>query len=106
MKYASAFGSAGQYAYYHEEDEGSFHLVDTTRVQKPPHQRNRMRPMQRNIRGRGNRGPYQPNMQMLGKNVKSQQRDRKPTNKKWGQGKVIFLPNSCKRYNRGFEIVK
>nr|XP_008198322.1 PREDICTED: eukaryotic translation initiation factor 3 subunit D [Tribolium castaneum] len=38
-KYASQFGSGSQYAYYHDEDESTFHLVDTTRVQKPPYQR-------------------------------------------------------------------
>lgn len=40
-KYASSFGTGNQYAYYHEEDETTFHLVDTARVQKPPHQRGR-----------------------------------------------------------------
>ncbi|XP_014246561.1 eukaryotic translation initiation factor 3 subunit D [Cimex lectularius] len=52
-KYQSQFGAGSQYAYYHEEDESSFHLVDTTRVQKPPYQRGRFRQMQRNLRGRG-----------------------------------------------------
>uniref|UniRef100_A0A023FAQ3 Eukaryotic translation initiation factor 3 subunit D n=1 Tax=Triatoma infestans TaxID=30076 RepID=A0A023FAQ3_TRIIF len=52
-KYQSQFGAGSQYAYYHEEDESSFHLVDTTRVQKPPYQRGRFRQNQRNLRGRG-----------------------------------------------------
>ena len=39
-KYNSAFGGS-QYAYYHEEDESSFQLVDTTRVQRPIYQRGR-----------------------------------------------------------------
>lgn len=50
-KYASQFGGAGShYAYYHEEDETTFHLVDTARIQKPPHQRGRFRGNLRNNR--------------------------------------------------------
>lgn len=51
-KYASQFGAGSQYAYYHDEDESTFHLVDTARVQKPPYQRGRFRQM-RGMRGRG-----------------------------------------------------
>jgi translation initiation factor 3 subunit D len=41
-KYNSAFGGGGsQYAYYHEEDESTFQLVDTQKVQKPVYQRGR-----------------------------------------------------------------
>lgn len=49
-KYQSQFGSGSQYAYYHDEDETTFHLVDTARVQKPPHQRGRFRGNSRNNR--------------------------------------------------------
>ncbi|KFB36211.1 AGAP002337-PA-like protein [Anopheles sinensis] len=35
-KYASQFGGGSQYAYFHEEDETTFHLVDNARIQKPP----------------------------------------------------------------------
>lgn len=49
-KYASQFGSGSQYAYYHDEDETTFHLVDTARVQKPPYQRGRFRGNMRNMR--------------------------------------------------------
>lgn len=54
-KYTSAFGvgGGGQFAYYHDEDESSFHLVDTTKVQRPMFQRARFRPNQRALRGRG-----------------------------------------------------
>lgn len=88
-KYASAFGSGSQYAYYHDEDETTFHLVDTTRVQKPPYQRGRFRANQRNMRGRGGRGnSSQGGMQALGKGIKSRSdRDRKGITKKWGQGR-------------------
>lgn len=48
-KYQSQFGSGSQYSYYHDEDETTFHLVDTARIQKPPHQRGRFRG---NSRGR------------------------------------------------------
>lgn len=87
-KYASAFGSGSQYAYYHDEDESTFHLVDTTRVQKPPYQRGRFRANQRNMRGRGGRGGSQQGvMQALGKGLKMRDRDRKGPVKKWGQGR-------------------
>lgn len=39
-KYNSTF-EGRQYAYYHEEDESSFQLVDTARVQRPIYQRGR-----------------------------------------------------------------
>ncbi|MCP6497884.1 eukaryotic translation initiation factor 3 subunit D, partial [Klebsiella pneumoniae] len=31
-KYSSQFGGGSQYAYFHEEDETSFQLVDTART--------------------------------------------------------------------------
>lgn len=55
-KYASQFGAGSSYAYFHDEDESTFHLVDTTRVQKPPYQRGRARGQ----RGRGARGARTP----------------------------------------------
>ncbi len=43
-KYNSQFGSVvNQYAYYHDEDESTFQLVDTARIQKPIYQRGRMK---------------------------------------------------------------
>lgn len=43
-KYSSQFGGSNNpYAYFHEEDESSFQLVDTARVQKPIYQRGRGR---------------------------------------------------------------
>lgn len=71
-KYQSTFGSGSQYAYYHEEDESTFHLVDTTRIQKPPYQRGRFRQNMRGARNRmGQRGLNQPGFQMLNKGTKS-----------------------------------
>lgn len=57
-KYASQFGAGSSYAYFHDEDESTFHLVDTTRVQKPyqSYQRGRARGQ----RGRGARGARTP----------------------------------------------
>jgi translation initiation factor 3 subunit D len=57
-KYTSQFGGGSQYAYYHEEDESTFHLVDTARVQKPPYQRGRFRQM-RGMRGRAQQQRHQ-----------------------------------------------
>ncbi|KYB25876.1 Eukaryotic translation initiation factor 3 subunit D-1-like Protein [Tribolium castaneum] len=80
-KYASQFGSGSQYAYYHDEDESTFHLVDTTRVQKPPYQRGR-------LRGRGGRAGVQGSgMQSLGKGVKARDTYKRSQVKKWGQGR-------------------
>lgn len=50
-KYSSQFGGGSQYAYFHEEDEASFQLVDTAKTQKSAYQRNRMRFAQ--VRGAG-----------------------------------------------------
>lgn len=89
-KYASQFGAGSQYAYYHDEDESTFHLVDTTRVQKPPYQRGRFRANQRNLRGRGGRSGMQGGggMQSLGKGVKARDTYKRSQVKRWGQGRV------------------
>ncbi|CAG9856753.1 unnamed protein product [Phyllotreta striolata] len=86
-KYASQFGSGSQYAYYHDEDESTFHLVDTTRVQKPPYQRGRFRANQRNLRGRGGRSNVQSGMQSLGKGLKARDTYKRSQVKRWGQGR-------------------
>ncbi|CAL1675908.1 unnamed protein product [Lasius platythorax] len=83
-KYTSQFGSGSQYAYYHDEDETTFHLVDTTRVQKPPYQRGRFRHNQRNLRGRGGQRGALSQMQQLGK-LKLRERERKGQTKRWGR---------------------
>ncbi|XP_030374608.1 eukaryotic translation initiation factor 3 subunit D-2 [Scaptodrosophila lebanonensis] len=52
-KYASTFGNNSQYAYFHEDDDSTFHLVNSARTQKP-YQRGRYRPnLRNNTRGRG-----------------------------------------------------
>ncbi|KDR08942.1 eukaryotic translation initiation factor 3 subunit D-like [Zootermopsis nevadensis] len=84
-KYQSQFGGGSQYAYYHDEDESTFHLVDTTRVQKPPYQRGRFRQNQRNLRGRGGqRGSHQNQLQLLGKGLKMRDRNQRQQ-RKWPQ---------------------
>lgn len=85
-KYASTFGTGNQYSYYHDEDETTFHLVDTTRVQKPPYQRGRFRGNMRHLRfsrGRGGRGGMQSGMTSLGKSVKARD-PRRGNTRKWG----------------------
>jgi len=42
-KYQSQFAAGSQFAYYHEADESSFQLVDTSKPQKTAYQRNRQR---------------------------------------------------------------
>ncbi|EDS41530.1 eukaryotic translation initiation factor 3 subunit 7 [Culex quinquefasciatus] len=86
-KYNSQFGGGSQYAYYHEEDETTFHLVDSARVQKPPHQRGRFRGNMRGNRGRGrgNRGGVQGGgMTNLSKNANKGRDQRRGTTRKWG----------------------
>jgi translation initiation factor 3 subunit D len=54
-KYNSQYGAGGtQYAYYHEEDENSFQLVDTSRTMRPMFGRGRFFRGRGNFRGRWN----------------------------------------------------
>uniref|UniRef100_A0A8C9AL89 Eukaryotic translation initiation factor 3 subunit D n=1 Tax=Prolemur simus TaxID=1328070 RepID=A0A8C9AL89_PROSS len=75
-KYSSQFGGGSQYAYFHEEDETSFQLVDTARTQKTAYQRNRMRFAQRNLRrDKDRRNMLQFNLQTLPKSAKQKERE-------------------------------
>uniref|UniRef100_A0A8C6M685 Eukaryotic translation initiation factor 3 subunit D n=1 Tax=Nothobranchius furzeri TaxID=105023 RepID=A0A8C6M685_NOTFU len=83
-KYSSQFGGGSQYAYFHEEDETSFQLVDTAKTQKTAYQRNRMRFAQRNLRrDKDRRNLTQFNMQTLPKSAKQKERDRLRLQKKF-----------------------
>ncbi|CAJ0932778.1 unnamed protein product [Ranitomeya imitator] len=83
-KYSSQFGGGSQYAYFHEEDETSFQLVDTTKMQKTAYQRNRLRFAQRNLRrDKDRRNMLQFNMQTLPKSAKQKERDRLRLQKKF-----------------------
>ncbi|KAA0705760.1 Eukaryotic translation initiation factor 3 subunit D [Triplophysa tibetana] len=83
-KYSSQFGGGSQYAYFHEEDETSFQLVDTAKTQKTAYQRNRMRFAQRNLRrDKDRRTLTQFNMQTLPKSAKQKERDRMRLQKKF-----------------------
>ncbi|KAH8418120.1 hypothetical protein KR009_009902, partial [Drosophila setifemur] len=57
-KYASSFGNNSQYAYFHEEDDSTFHLVDNTGSRAfKPYQRGRFRPnLRNNVRAKGRMG--------------------------------------------------
>ncbi|CAH1795586.1 unnamed protein product [Owenia fusiformis] len=83
-KYASQFGAGGgQYAYYHDEDESTFQLVDTSKVQKPIYQRTRRFNQNKLRRDRERRQQQQANMQVLSKTQKSRERDRQRQLRKW-----------------------
>uniref|UniRef100_A0A8C5HUN2 Eukaryotic translation initiation factor 3 subunit D n=1 Tax=Gouania willdenowi TaxID=441366 RepID=A0A8C5HUN2_GOUWI len=83
-KYSSQFGGGSHYAYFHEEDETSFQLVDTAKTQKTAYQRNRMRFAQRNLRrDKDRRNLTQFNMQTLPKSAKQKERDRMRLQKKF-----------------------
>jgi len=94
-KYASQFGAGGtQYAYYHDEDESSFHLVDSSRPFRPMYGRGRFfRGGRGNFRGnfRGNNrwNPNQnqasSNLQVLSKAQKNKERERQRQVRKWQQ---------------------
>ncbi|XP_023211429.1 eukaryotic translation initiation factor 3 subunit D-like, partial [Centruroides sculpturatus] len=75
-KYVSQFGTGSQYAYYHEEDESTFQLVDTARVHKPLHQRGRFRMnQQRNLRNRERQKlVQQQQLQVLSKTARGRER--------------------------------
>ena len=87
-KYQSQYGAGGtQYAYYHEEDETSFQLVDTAKTTRPMYGRGR------GFRGRGNfRGRWNTlnkpaanagQLMTLTKAQKIKERDRLRQVKKW-----------------------
>lgn len=93
-KYNSQIGAGGtQYAYYHEEDESSFQLVDTSRTLRPMYGRGRY--FRGNMRGRrgGNRGGINNRwnqqqakpMQVLSKAQKNKERERQRQVRKWQQ---------------------
>ncbi len=79
-KYNSQFGAGGtQYAYYHEEDESSFQLVDTARSFRPMYGRGRFFRGRGNFRGRWNnqnnsRNSGQQQLQVLSKAQKNKER--------------------------------
>lgn len=86
-KYASQFGigSGNQFAYFHDEDESSFQLVDTTKIQRPMYQRSKFRPNQRlqqlrrqQQRNQGQGGPQQKTNKL---------KDRKFQNQRGGRGR-------------------
>lgn len=68
-KYQSQFGGGGQYAYFQDDDESSFQLVDTGRSGPNRMQRGRgLRMGNRNMRNRGGgRGGFNNQMQVLNK---------------------------------------
>ncbi|KAK2717136.1 eukaryotic translation initiation factor 3 subunit D-like [Artemia franciscana] len=81
-KYASQFGTgSSQYAYYHEDDESQFQLVDSTRIQKPIYARGRY---MRNQRGfmRGMRG-QQRNAFQAQPMMKGNKKQSRSTQPKW-----------------------
>lgn len=86
-KYQSQFGTGSQmFSYYHEEDESSFQLVDTSRPQRPIYQRNRNKFGQRNAR-KDQRNQRYPagGMQNLSRNQNRQKFSRK-VQRSYGRG--------------------
>ena len=95
-KYSSQFGAGGTtYAYYHEEDENSFQLVDTSRSLRPMYGRGGrfFRGGRGNFRG-GQGGRWNSNqanmknsgsLQVLSKAQKNKERERQRQVRKWQQ---------------------
>jgi len=111
-KYNSAIGAGGtQYSYYYEEDESSFHLVDTSRALRPMYGRGRFfRGGRGNFRGGigaqgGQRWSTQGNMknsgqlQVLSKAQKNKERERTRQMRKWQQQQ-----KGRQNYNRNVQI--
>ncbi len=64
-KYTSQIGAGGtQYAYYHEEDESSFQLVDTSRSMRGMYGRGRFFRGRGQFGARGGPGRWNPNLNM------------------------------------------
>lgn len=84
-KYISQFGvgAGNQFAYFHDEDESSFQLVDTTKIQRPMYQRSRFRPNQRNPKMKQQNRNQAQGMQQLKSN---KMKDRKMQNQR-GRGR-------------------
>lgn len=100
-KYHSQFGGGSQYAYYHDEDESTFQLVDNTKMQKPPYQRNRIKftqfkQRQQRQQQRDGTGPNS-NQKPLTKLEKSRERDRqrlqRKMQKQYGQSRLRYDRN-------------
>lgn len=106
-KYVSQMGAGGnQYAYYHEEDESTFQLVDTSRSLRGMYGRGRFF---RGGRGAaGGRGRFNPNasskntgsLQVLSKAQKNKERERQRQVRKWQQqqrGRQNYKPMLIKQ---------
>eukprot|EP00117_Sycon_ciliatum_P016396 scpid89352/ scgid15843/ Eukaryotic translation initiation factor 3 subunit D; Eukaryotic translation initiation factor 3 subunit 7 len=83
-RYNSQFGAgATLFQYHHEEDESSFQLVDTTRVQRPGYLRNRARFQRTNNARRDRERREERKMETLSKVQKGRDRDRMRLQRKW-----------------------
>jgi translation initiation factor 3 subunit D len=108
-KYSSQFGQgSSQYAYFHEEDESTFHLVDSSKQQKPLFQRQRkFQQQQRNWRRQQQqKEKTNVNMQILTKSQKNRERDRLRQVRKWQKqyGNRIEQKNQVAIKNRDASI--
>ncbi|EDO35013.1 predicted protein [Nematostella vectensis] len=93
-KYQSQFGTGNQmFSYYHEEDETSFQLVDTSRTQRPGYMRNRNRFNQRGGYRRDNRGGRfqgqggNMGMQNLSRGRDTRNKFQRKMQRNWGGGR-------------------
>jgi len=82
-KYTSQFQGGQQYAYYHDEDEASFQLVDTGRPTRPMYGRGRGRGGFRGRWNNFNNKPVVQALQTLTKAQKIKERDRQRQVRKW-----------------------
>ncbi|XP_064620886.1 eukaryotic translation initiation factor 3 subunit D-like isoform X2 [Lineus longissimus] len=100
-KYQSQFGAGSQYAYYHEEDESSFQLVDTAKVLKPAYQRGRNKFNQNKQRRERERRAQQAQakMEVLSKTQKTRERDRQRQLRKLQKQFGKQLQDNNKRFN-------
>jgi len=114
-KYNSQYGSGNQYAYYHDEDENSFQLVDNTKVQKPAYQRNRFRfnqmrqrQMQQRQQRENNQNSNQPLTKLEKKKERERQRLQRNMQKQYGQSKFRWrerqIQNQQKRRDASVQI--
>lgn len=84
-KYISAHSSVPgntQYSYYHEEDDSSFQLVDTSKAHRPMHQRNRLFRINQKLNQR-QRMQRQQQIQVMSRAGKGRERERIQQVRKW-----------------------
>eukprot|EP00794_Sanderia_malayensis_P008906 gene8906-9858_t len=101
-KYASQFGAGNQYAYYHEGDETSFQLVDTSKPHKTAYQRNKQR--FNNARMKREREKQQRKEAIMMGQAQPKGKMRGKIQRNWGRGRYNERQNTQKNRNASVAV--